>query len=542
MPTSKPTEVDTLISNANNNNRHDNVPVHGIRPSTSIESLRSRHSHIKFVDDEHATQEAEMTADGVLNSYGTSNPHQLMVFCTMALIWTIMALPLLVSAFFIGDLCLDERNCTLTPGSLIEEFHLVGAKSQWADYSTMTFVLGNMLGASTISRFSDVKGRRPALLLSLFGLGLFGIVSAYSPNIFVFMVFRLIQGIFLPGCGMTNWVLAYESTSMKLRSYSALVFGLFWVVGYFVLAPICYFFVSWRHQIIASSLPSLVCAIGYYFFLPESFHFMVSKGMVDQLKVWYRAANRWSKWPRDENEVEHLVKKHGIESQTSVDKDKSEGFICTLIKQKVLLMYTAVLAYLWTCDSFVYYGLSLISTTLAGNRYVNFVLAGLVEIPSYIVSPYLLEVMGRRGFVSFIHLLTSFAFIGTIFITNETVSMGFWLIGKFGIACAYTCLYVYGSEVFPTVLRSGCIGICLFLERIGGITAPMVRSMSVISPNLPNVFFAVTAGLAALLTLLLPETRGLELPDLTCEIAEPPERKLSRAPSRKHTNTNSSVI
>ncbi|CAD5209869.1 unnamed protein product [Bursaphelenchus okinawaensis] len=527
-----PHEKQNLLKNRNNH-WHNNVPVHGIRPSTSIESLKSHKSHIEFEGDNDEDPK-QLTADGVLNSYGASNPYQILIFCTMALIWTIMALPLLVSAFFIGNICLDERNCTLTPGSLIEEFGLVGAKAQHADYSSMIFVLGNMVGASTISRFSDLKGRRPALLISLTGLGFFGVLSAFSPSIVVFTMFRFVQGIFLPGCGMTNWVLAYESTSMKLRSYSALVFGLFWVVGYFVLAPLCYYLVSWRHQIIGSSLPALVIGILYYFFVPESFHFMVSNGRVVQLKQWYRNANRYAKVARDESEVELLVKRH-YGGKSEGDDKKDDGFLCSLMKQKVLLMYTAVLGYLWTCDSFVYYGLSLISTTLAGNRYVNFVLAGLVEIPSYIVSPYLLEVMGRRGFVAFVHLITSLAFVGTVFIADETVSLVFWLIGKFGIACAYTSLYVYGSEVFPTVLRSGCIGICLFLERIGGITAPMVRSMSVISPNLPNVFFAVTAGVAAGLTLLLPETRGLELPDLTSEIAEPPERKISRAASRRHT-------
>jgi hypothetical protein len=34
------------------------------------------------------------------------------------------------------------------------------------------------------------------------------------------------------------------------------------------------------------------------------------------------------------------------------------------------------------------------------------------------------------------------------------------------------------------------------------------------------MFFAVSSGLAALLTLLLPETRGKELPDFALEVAD----------------------
>lgn len=42
----------------------------------------------------------------------------------------------------------------------------------------------------------------------------------------------------------------------------------------------------------------------------------------------------------------------------------------------------------------------------------------------------------------------------------------------------------------------------------------------IIAPNSPNIFFAISSGLAAALTLLLPETRGKELPDFVKEIAD----------------------
>ncbi|EPB79530.1 hypothetical protein ANCCEY_01350 [Ancylostoma ceylanicum] len=44
-----------------------------------------------------------------------------------------------------------------------------------------------------------------------------------------------------------------------------------------------------------------------------------------------------------------------------------------------------------TCDNFIYFGLSLYSTQLAGNRYANYLLMGLVELPAYILGPISLE-------------------------------------------------------------------------------------------------------------------------------------------------------
>lgn len=52
-----------------------------------------------------------------------------------------------------------------------------------------------------------------------------------------------------------------------------------------------------------------------------------------------------------------------------------------------------------------------------------------------------------------------------------------WLVGKFGISCAFTALYVYAAELFPTHLRSGGIGACEVGARVGGTLAPAMHSL-----------------------------------------------------------------
>ncbi len=51
-------------------------------------------------------------------------------------------------------------------------------------------------------------------------------------------------------------------------------------------------------------------------------------------------------------------------------------------------------------NSFVYFGLALRSVALAGDVFLNFILAGLVEIPSYVVAWVVSERWGRRACVS----------------------------------------------------------------------------------------------------------------------------------------------
>lgn len=100
------------------------------------------------------------------------------------------------------------------------------------------------------------------------------------------------------GCGVINWIHAYENSPMSLRKYAALIFGLMWIVGYCILAPISYYFSTWRFLMIFASLPSLLFGILFYFVLPDSFHFMITKGRTSDLRRWITLANRVSKNPR----------------------------------------------------------------------------------------------------------------------------------------------------------------------------------------------------------------------------------------------------
>ena len=47
-------------------------------------------------------------------------------------------------------------------------------------------------------------------------------------------------------------------------------------------------------------------------------------------------------------------------------------------------------------NSLVYYGLSLNSSNLGGNDYINFFISGAVEIPAYIMCQISLTYLGRR--------------------------------------------------------------------------------------------------------------------------------------------------
>ena len=73
-----------------------------------------------------------------------------------------------------------------------DEFGATDAQN--AVLSSVIFI-GMLFGSYCWGSFADVVGRRPVLLLSLTMNGVFGLVSAFSPHIGMFIVCRFISGI-----------------------------------------------------------------------------------------------------------------------------------------------------------------------------------------------------------------------------------------------------------------------------------------------------------------------------------------------------------
>jgi uncharacterized membrane protein len=54
----------------------------------------------------------------------------------------------------------------------------------------------------------------------------------------------------------------------------------------------------------------------------------------------------------------------------------------------------------------------------------------------------------------------------------DTAKLIVFLAGKFAITIAFTVVYVFTAELFPTELRHSMLGTCSMVGRIGSIIAP----------------------------------------------------------------------
>jgi len=95
----------------------------------------------------------------------------------------------------------------------------------------------------------------------------------------------------------------------------------------------------------------------------------------------------------------------------------------------------------------------------------------------------------------------------------EAVRVTCATIGLFGASITFPNVYLYGGELFPTVVRSSGVGLCSMVGRVGSIVAPLIVDLAAYGLWVAPLIFGIFSILAMLGTIFLPETRGTPLPE-----------------------------
>ncbi|KAJ8319740.1 hypothetical protein KUTeg_001327 [Tegillarca granosa] len=169
--------------------------------------------------------------------------------------------------------------------------------------------------------------------------------------------------------------------------------------------------------------------------------------------------------------------------------------ILDLFRNRYLIKLSCIIWYTWCVNSLTYYGLFLTSSTFAGDRFLNYFLSCLVELPSAFV------------FWSIIN-----RFVVDSSGATSTASTVFSLIGKFAVTGSWTTIYLSTPELYPTNLRNAAFGMASAAARIGGMIAPYSSLLASRIQWGPGVVFGSCCVIVTFLTLFLPETRKEELP------------------------------
>ncbi|XP_021942805.1 organic cation transporter protein-like [Zootermopsis nevadensis] len=382
--------------------------------------------------------------------------------------------------------------------------------------------IGQFVGFPLAGYFSDRVGRKKTLLVSIIVTCLLGVLRSFAWCYEAFLFFEFVVAGFSGGIYNSGFILGMELVGPRARVIGGAVISCFYSAGMVLLAAVALWVKNWR-ILQAIYAPGLICFV-YYWILPESVRWLQSQGRTEEVKtIMLRAAKingvKLSEQEFSKFELSPVVAK--TEDETPVQKRSNSDAFKRIFKSKILLARLINCAFCWITNSFVYIGLSLSAVSVGGDKYTNFILVAVVEIPAYAVTPFFSDRFGRRLSLCVSLLIAGVCCVAFAFIPEgyDTAKLVVFLAGKFAITIAFTVVYVFTAELFPTELRHSMLGTCSMVGRIGSIIAPQTPLLAEIYKALPFFLFGGISVASGLLILLIPETLNQKLPD-TVEEAE----------------------
>ncbi|XP_070190931.1 organic cation transporter protein-like [Littorina saxatilis] len=357
---------------------------------------------------------------------------------------------------------------------------------------------------------ADRFGRKLTFVLSSLVLFAGGIGIAFVKSLGTLNICRFILGFARQSTYINGMVLGMEVLGPSKRAFAGMVICLLWCLGEFYLTFVAYFIRNWRYLEIAVSVPGIFL-LSYWWLLPESPRWLISRGRDKEAMAVLQKIADSNKTPMPPiGDTKQLLEKDPQISLRHVFRSRE------LMKRLLIVALNIFVNVL------VYYGVALNITNLSGDIFVNSAITYALEGLACGIALIVLGRVGRKP----VYIATLLAggvccvlsVVPIMLGASAWVVTGLSMVGRFFIAISFAVIVIYGAELFSTFVRASAIGTCISFARLANLLSPYLADLALLVDSelkdaLPLMVMGAPAILAALLALLLPETRGVNLPE-----------------------------
>ncbi|KAM5169700.1 solute carrier family 22 member 4-like [Callospermophilus lateralis] len=407
--------------------------------------------------------------------------------------------------------CLDgwEFSQDVYLSTIVTEWNLVCEDDWKTPLTASLFFVGVLLGSFVSGQLSDRFGRKNILFATMAVQTGFSFVQIFSINWEMFTVLFVIVGMGQISNYVVAFILGTEILGKSVRIiFSTLGVCTFFAVGYMVLPLFAYFIRDWRMLLLALTVPGVLC-VPLWWFIPESPRWLISQRRFKEAEAIIQRAAKMN------NIVAPAVIFDPAELQELNSLKQQKVYILDLFRTWNIAITTIMSLLLWMLTSVGYFGLSLNVPNLHGDPYLNCFLSALIEVPAYITAWLLLRTLPRRYIIAGVLFWGGgvLLLIQVVPADYYFLSIGLVMLGKFGVTSAFSMLYVFTAELYPTLVRNMAVGITSMASRVGSIIAPYFVYLGAYNKVLPYIVMGSLTVLIGIVTLFFPESFGATLPE-----------------------------
>uniref|UniRef100_A0A8C4X836 Solute carrier family 22 member 6 n=1 Tax=Erpetoichthys calabaricus TaxID=27687 RepID=A0A8C4X836_ERPCA len=396
--------------------------------------------------------------------------------------------------------------------TIVSEWDLVCDMKHLRHTSQTIYMIGVLVGAIILGSLSDKFGRRTLLIWSYLQLAVAGTSTAFSPSYSVYCFLRFLAGFAVSGVLLNSLSLNLEWIPIRSRTIFGAVFTACFTLSQIVLAGTAFAIQDWRKLQIAQSVPIFVAFI-YSWWFPESARWLALNKKPDQAIQIIKKVSRINGRAKEGEAITAEVLL--MHMQKEIQVSKKAYTVYDLFATPVMRKITVSLMFIWCATSFSYFGLIMDLQKFTLSVYLVQLIFALIEIPCKTVSSLMMMFLGRRFTQKSVLMVPGCLVLVNTFLPNElqTVRTTLAVIAKGLFASCFKCVYMYTSELYPTIIRQTGIGFASTLASVGSMTAPLVMMLEDYFSSLPGLTYGLFPIIAGCFVFFLPETLNVPLPD-----------------------------